>query len=312
MDPKFLIYIFLTFFLSLKVVHFCLVFFKNNLIDAPSSRSSHKKPTPTAGGISFVFTSTFFLLLLGDLIPLISIPLATAGLIDDKFQIRSSIRYFIQVFTSLAILGICGKINFSDFECALTTIFLIFLGTVFINLINFMDGLDGLVGICMISLFLFLSIILSKFYLILIFSILPFLIYNWHPAKIFMGDSGSTFLGAIAFGALVKSNNFLIGSSVIIILSPLFFDASICIMRRLINGQNIFKPHKLHLYQRLHQRGISHSKISMIYCLNTIFLGLICLTGNLFFIILGLILVLCNGVYMEINFANSFKKSLKN
>ena len=128
-----------------------------------------------------------------------------------------------------------------------------------------MDGMDGLVASNMFLLFLNYSLN-NNFDLISIPIVLfVFLFYNWSPAKLFMGDSGSTFLGLILFYITFSKNDF--NSSLILLLtaSPLLMDSFICIFRRLKNNENIFSPHKKHLYQRLHQNGMSHSKVSIIY-----------------------------------------------
>ena len=97
---------------------------------------------------------------------------------------------------------------------------------------------------------------------------------HWLVSKIFMGDIGSTFLGAIVFRSIVQRENFADIFSLLIILS-LFLDASIIIFRRLLIKENIFSSHKLHLYQRLYQAGFSHRKVSLIYSLAIFALGIV-------------------------------------
>ena len=126
-----------------------------------------------------------------------------------------------------------------------------------------------------------------------------------------MGDVGSTFLGAILFGSFLNANNFIDAIAILAILSPLLMDGIICILRRFLHGENIFYPHKLHLYQRLYQAGLSHSRVSIIYCLNVIFLGIISSSKNINLIFLGILFELLFGFYLEKNFAISFRKSLK-
>ena len=87
-----------------------------------------------------------------------------------------------------------------------------------------------------------------------------------------MGDAGSTFLGAVLTGIFFESRDFLSFVSLVLISSPLLMDATVCLTRRYFAKQNIFTPHKLHLYQRLSQAGLSHSKVSSIYIMATLLL----------------------------------------
>ena len=123
-----------------------------------------------------------------------------------------------------------------------------------------MDGIDGLVAGCMIVWFFTISISENQSYLILVSSLIGFIVWNWSPAKLFMGDAGSTYLGLIVVGAILNFDSIFKIINSLLILTPLYFDAISCIFLRLINNQNIFKPHKLHLYQRLYRAGFSKSK----------------------------------------------------
>ena len=144
-------------------------------------------------------------------------------------------------------------------------LFLILFGTALINFFNFMDGLDGFMS-GNISIFLLILILNFDPALIpLSGSLLAFTFINWHPAKIFMGDCGSTFLGAICFYAIINRDNISDSLGLLIIISPIMLDALFTLIRRFLAGQNIFDSHRLHLYQRLNQSGMSHSKVSIIY-----------------------------------------------
>ena len=141
----------------------------------------------------------------------------------------------------------------------------------------------------------------------LIGSLVAFLFFNWNPAKIFMGDVGSTFLGAIFAGLVFNSNKLFEIFEFILFGSPLLFDAFTCVLRRFFNRQNIFSAHRQHLYQRLHQAGWSHGKVSFVYILSTF---VICLSKVLF----GLKVAFCSmfviillGFYLDRYIAISFK-----
>ena len=103
-----------------------------------------------------------------------------------------------------------------------------------------MDGSDGIVAGSMLLIFLIGSIVIANSYLILSGSLIGFLIWNWHPSKVFMGDGGSTFLGALFVGLLFNADSLNLSFQILLILSPLIGDALFCLLRRLFNGQRIF------------------------------------------------------------------------
>ena len=112
---------------------------------------------------------------------------------------------------------------------------------------DFMGGLKG-EGISDLTN-LSISISENHSYLILVSSLTAFIIWNWNPAKLFMGDAGSIYLGLIVVGAIFNFDSIIKIINSLLILTPLYFDSISCIFLRLISKQNIFKPHKLHLYQ---------------------------------------------------------------
>ncbi len=139
--------------------------------------------------------------------------------------------------------------------------------TALINFYNFLDGLDGLVaGVTALQLG-FLALYLNQpLFWLLVAALLGFLWWNWSPAKIFMGDAGSTVLGAsVAIALLNTSNDLAQAWSALAITLPLVSDAIYTLVRRLIRGENIFKAHRSHLYQRLQQSGWSHAQVASTY-----------------------------------------------
>ena len=172
-----------------------------------------------------------------------------------------------------------------------------------------MDGIDGLVSGCMLVIFITLSFLGFKTLLPLIASLSIFLFWNWSPSKLFMGDSGSTYLGGIFFGYLLQIKDLNTLFAVLIISSPLMGDAFICVIRRFLAKKDIFSAHRSHLYQRLNRAGFSHSKVSLIYILATLLLSISFLLGGLKFTLLfGIIefFVLC---YIDKKFAIKFSNS---
>ena len=150
-----------------------------------------------------------------------------------------------------------------------------------------MDGLDGLVGGSMLTAISFItygliykvSLDTSTSLFILLGALTSFCCWNWSPAKIFMGDIGSTFLGAIFGGLILLNNSWSEALSMVMIASPLFLDPIFCIFKRLIKQENIFKPHRDHLYQKLALAGIQKNLISTGYILSTFLLGIGYLVG---------------------------------
>ena len=290
------------------------IFFDKNIIDVPDKRSSHNRPTPTGGGIVFPLQSIFISIISGDFLTLICIPLSIVGLIDDKLNISSKIRFLVQILTASLMLYFYPEIVYKFKEIGISEIilipFLIFCFTAFINFINFMDGIDGLVGSCIMFGFLFIGIKNEPLIFVIVGSILGFLRWNWNPAKIFMGDVGSTFLASYFLLSLIKFDNLNNSLGIFLILSPLTIDALICVLRRFCYGENIFKPHKLHLYQRLFQAGLSHSKVSIIYSSACLLLGITYYIFGIYYLLSTILILLIIGTFLDKKFAISFKDSL--
>jgi UDP-N-acetylmuramyl pentapeptide phosphotransferase/UDP-N-acetylglucosamine-1-phosphate transferase len=177
--------------------------------------------------------------------------------------------------------------------------------TALINFYNFMDGLDGIVaGVCVVQ-FSFLAIYLQQYqWLILISALLGFLYWNWSPAKIFMGDVGSTFLGgAIAIALLQNPDNLSLSWSAIFITLPLVGDAIYTIICRLIRKENIFQAHRSHIYQRLQKQGWSHQKVASTYIFITVIMSCTIFYfnfyGALFSLLLAIILIVISEQYLK-------------
>lgn len=271
---------------------------EKDITDVPIDRSSHSIPTPRGGGVGFVsisliafiiyfvwqglFTSSTYLsftVTLGII--------ASLGWFDDKYNLSAFTRFSIQVISSLIILFFVGSLDtfslpfISEFSLGFLSLFLGILWIVGVtNIYNFMDGVDGIAteqalaasAGWMIFSFLWGEPVLFTINLILFATVLVFLIYNWAPAKIFMGDVGSLFLGfffaVMPFLAASISQEYTIANTLWIgalLLWPFLFDSSSTLIRRLRKGENIFEAHRSHLYQRLNIAGWSHSMISTLY-----------------------------------------------
>ena len=282
---------------------------KKFIIDLPNIRSSHKNATPTSGGIIFIIPICTISILLNDYSPIYCLPLAFVGLIDDRFNINSIFRYLTQIFTVILIFF---NSNISETILPLQNGFIyfliiIFIGTAIINFVNFMDGLDGLVaGTMFVTFGMFFIMNFDLINIIIAGSLFSFLIYNWSPAKVFMGDVGSTFIAALYLSKLFNGSEFINIYMPIIALSPFWFDCIFCLLRRIRAKQNIFKAHNLHLYQRLNQAGWTHAQVSFLYILSTSFLILANLLNNLLISTMFSLLVLCFGFILDKKFAKQF------
>ncbi len=315
-----------SFFISNKLIKLFVLRLKEKFIDLPNSRSNHIDPTPSGVGIVFVFltiaSSLIYLFIFGYsniyIIPILCLPLALIGILDDLYKLSSLLRYFFHILTSTCILLSSNLFIGLGFEniyiSCLFFILITFIFTATINFINFMDGIDGIIGgslfVSILACCIFLKV--GQPYLFLLSSLAAFLTWNWHPAKIFMGDTGSTFLAAINIGLISLTNNFSDALGLTLILTPILIDPFVCVIRRYFHNQNIFKAHSSHLYQRLKKSGIKEAYVSLIYITLTALLSIVFLNFGLLATFVISILVIMLGFYLDQNVALSFKLSKKN
>ena len=307
--PFQIIYSFISFFLSLYLTKLIIPLLTKYFIDLPKKRGSHYLPKPKAGGIVFLFLSILIFLLNKKFLYLLALPLGIISLIDDFMGLSTKFRLIFQ--TSIAsFFLILDNNSFIDLNMGFLSLILticyliIFVGV--INTINFMDGIDGLVCGCMLIIILTISIRYDISYLPISFSLLGFLFFNWSPAKVFMGEVGSTFLGFLYAAILLRSDTITKFSEIFLILFPLLADAFSCRLRMLIKGRNIFKPHKFHLYQRLHQAGLNHSTVSSIYLIATLALALSLFIFNIYVSYSLAFIIFIIGFYLEKKVAIKF------
>ena len=310
-----IILFFTSFLISFFLTCFLIPKLKIYLLDKPDFRSLHSKTKITGGGISFVLSSSILTYFIDNNLFIVCLPLAVIGFFDDLYKLGTKLRYFSQVLTSLMIIYQCQSIldyldNFNKFTYIFISIFLIIFITAIINFINFMDGMDGLVASCLFLVFSFAALKIDLTLIIISGGLLGFVFWNWEPSKIFMGDTGSTFLGAILAGSLFKANNFVSFLDLLICSSPLLLDAFVCVLRRFIAKENVFSPHALHLYQRLYKAGWSHWRVSTQYFLATLVLIFSCLSNNLALKITCICLVYAYAFYLDQKCAKSFLVSI--
>ena len=242
---------------------------RGRLLDQPNARSSHRHPTPCGGGVAFVLVSCLasvlaWIISAGSAFaplplvaaPLLALPLALIGFLDDRHNLPATWRYGIQLATALVLILFSPLVSPLVGLLPLLALLLVAV-TAVINFTNFMDGLDGLVAGCMAVAITAAAIQLSAPWPVwaLVGSLIGFLLWNWSPAKVFMGDVGSTFLGAVFTLLVLQASSWPEALSLLLVATPLLGDACICVLRRLVAGHQVFQAHRLHLFQRLHQAG---------------------------------------------------------
>jgi UDP-N-acetylmuramyl pentapeptide phosphotransferase/UDP-N-acetylglucosamine-1-phosphate transferase len=200
------------------------------------------------------------------------------GFVDDRHSLPAALRYGVQVATALVLLLI-SPWHLTSIGL-LPWLLLLIASTAVINFTNFMDGLDGLVAGCMTVLFSVAAFAGMPALWPLVGALLGFLIWNWSPAKVFMGDVGSTFLGAVFAGVVLRAPSWPEALALLLVATPLLGDAFLCVPRRLLAGQQVFQAHRLHLFQRLHQAGWPHARVSSLYIGATAVLAVALLSGG--------------------------------
>jgi Fuc2NAc and GlcNAc transferase len=286
------------------------------LIDQPNARSSHSQPTPRGGGVVFVLLPAVSSVIAlhstqgsnAAALPLLAAPLAFVGLVDDRFNLPALGRYGAQLLTAALMLGfspLAQRFGLVPAPASLLLLLVLALlliaATAVINFINFMDGLDGLVAGCMAVTITALAIALNAPLPLwaLVGSLLGFLLWNWSPAKVFMGDVGSTFLGAVFIGLVLQASSSLEAFGYLLVATPLLGDAFFSVGRRLVAGQRVFQAHRLHLFQRLSQAGWSHARVSLTYITATAVLALAMLTGGFAWLIGLSVFELLVGIWLD-------------
>ena len=247
---------------------------KLRLVDIPNERSMHKKVIPRGAGIAFVL-SVFLVVLLFDFEHLKTyyyIYLAIAivfivGTLDDLKDISPKIKFIFIFFSSLLLyindFAIYSLGTYLGYEIVLPAWFVFpftfFAIAGYTNALNLMDGLDGLAASISIVIFVtFLAIgiengdelliSLSSFFTV---TLLAFLLFNWNPAKIFMGDSGSLSLGIVIAILAIHSIQYITPASTLFIIAMPILDTFIVMTRRIQRGQSPFKADKNHMHHFL-------------------------------------------------------------
>lgn len=276
------------------------------LLDVPNERSSHTKITPRGGGLVFIFIWILFLfaakfadfLSWSQVLTILpgTIIVALTGFLDDHYSLKPIYRAIAYLFAALSAVIMTHGMPAIHFSASLVlplswvggilAVFMIVWST---NLFNFMDGLDGFSAIEALFVlgiggwFLWVSGGKAWGYAawMLASGVFSFLLWNFSPAKLFMGDVGSATLGFIIIVlAIVGERYYHLSIFLWFILYGVFLvDASLTLLRRMLAQEPWYLPHRSHAYQRLHQLGLSHRSISVKLALINTVLALLAITG---------------------------------
>ncbi len=306
------------FFILSYILTFLLTYFgverfrqwslRRKLFDIPNERSSHTEPTPRGGGLIIFFVcwavffvyclifqvSEFWAYFVGALI------IALVSWLDDLYAVSVIWRFlahslaavlviFSFGFWEIVYVPFAGEIFLGRIGILVTFFWIVWL----INAYNFMDGIDGIAGAQAVSAgigWLFVGILLNSnnvaFYGITIaLSALAFLLHNWQPAKIFMGDVGSAFLGytfavmpLLAVREIPKADKSLLSLIAVVLVAAFVFDSLWTFGKRIVRLEKVWQAHREHIYQKLVISGFSHRKVSILYLvLSALSVGLLIL-----------------------------------
>ncbi|OBP15332.1 glycosyl transferase [Rheinheimera sp. SA_1] len=267
---------------------------KRNVLDVPNQRSSHKIPTPRGGGLAVVICYLAFTSVIAGLnfmswpmalgLVLSGILVAFIGFLDDHGHVKASLRLMVHFTAASIVVFVAGplpelvmfgyQIDFGQLAYILAV-----LGVVWVlNLYNFMDGIDGIAAIEAVSVCI-VMVLLVYFgnrhdYLLLLHlglasCVTGFLIWNHPPAKIFMGDAGSGFVGlSIAALVLLSAN---VSADLLwawlIMLGVFIVDATYTLVARSMRGMKFYQAHRSHAYQHAALRFGKHWPVSYGVCL---------------------------------------------
>lgn len=263
------------------------------LLDVPNHRSSHSTPTPRGGGVVFlpiVGLAVLSLSVASDAhdVSRLAAALVFSGLvagislIDDVRTLSSGARFLVHLISAAGVILTLGAwqeialpgLGVVDLGWSGNVITLIWIVGL-INAYNFMDGIDGIAGSQAVVAGITWAVIawiagapsVAALALVLAAAALGFLGHNWPPARIFMGDVGSAFLGFMfaIIPLLISPRDPYLPLAAGLVLWAFVADTSWAFVRRLMEGKPVFSAHREHCYQRLVQAGWSHRAVTLLY-----------------------------------------------
>lgn len=248
--------------------------FSKKVHDLPNERSLHVLPTPRIGGVALIPGFLIaWMLILPVLVWWLVVPilvLFAISLLDDIYSLPIKWRFFAHCLAAILMVVGSDLILQQDFFIAAIVLFFTIWMT---NLYNFMDGSDGLaggmtfIGFSMYGIAAMMN--LNVNFAMLNFSVASaafiFLLFNFHPAKLFMGDVGSIPLGFLvaSMGLWGWQNQLWPGWFPFLVFSPFIVDASVTLIKRTIRGVKVTEAHREHYYQRLVQLGWGHRNVAL-------------------------------------------------
>ena len=259
-------------------------------LDYPNIRSLHQHPTPRIGGLAILLVIVAAMLLMmvamtGALVKVLGfiltglVPLALVSFQDDRIGVSPRKRILVHLLSAVSLLASDLILNTlllpnlvlvlpTGISIPLTLLFVIWM----INLYNFMDGMDGFAGGMAVIGFSTLACLgwvnsgFATFCMITAAASAGFLVRNFPPAKIFLGDTGSTALGFLAAACSLwgaKEGLFPLWVA-LLIFSPFIADATVTLLRRLLRGEKVWEAHRSHYYQRLVLLGWGHRRTVLV------------------------------------------------
>ncbi|MFC1665635.1 glycosyltransferase family 4 protein [Pseudomonadota bacterium] len=268
-----------------------------SIVDVPNERSSHTEVVPRGGGLAIVTVFLVFLILFPVLnyyvgILFVAIGFALLGWADDVYSLSAGTRLLVQGIIAIGAVVTIGEFEALEFagirisNASICLLFTLIWVVWMVNLYNFMDGIDGIAGVETVVVATTMGIWFYKFGFnpnllllcwVLAAASLGFLVFNWPPAKVFMGDVGSVSIGGVfAVLTIIGVNEYDIPLTAYIILLSIFIsDSTLTLIRRLCKKENIFRAHRSHYYQRAVIVGWSHKQVTLTVFITNIVLAIL-------------------------------------
>ena len=269
---------------------------RGDILDVPNQRSSHRRPTPTSGGLGIIVGTLLAVALVWRFADIgvdwllaiwLSLMLGLLGFVDDRVQLGVGLRLLCQGCAALAVVTFSMMQHNEAAGATSHGLVLLTLGAVLYlvwmtNLFNFMDGIDGLAGTQAIFIaaggaWLTSRADASPESILLLVGIAAavsgFLYHNWPPARIFMGDTGSLFLGFLLAACSLQSaaRGELALPVWLILWAPFVCDASTTLVFRMLRRQALHAAHGDHAYQYLARRYGAHRGVTLLFLAVNVF-----------------------------------------
>ena len=258
---------------------------RRGLIDRPNDRSSHLTPTPRGGGLGLIVAIGSALVYAAGRVgfgsPEVNVALATLavalvaviGWVDDHGGAAVGVRLAVHVLAGVLLLPLVRTVPLPVLLGPVALGWWVLWTVSAINVVNFMDGIDGIIGLQGLVFGAYCGLVgepggsAQLLGFALAGASLGFLVWNWNPARIFMGDVGSGALGVVfvATGAVLAREGRVGFVAAYAPLMPIFLDAAVTLLARLRRGERLSEAHRNHLYQRLANGGLGHARVALAF-----------------------------------------------